>query len=700
MLKLKKMDKKTAKSRIEQLIKTINYHRYLYHVLDKQEISDAVLDSLKKELFDLEQQYPDLIAPDSPTQRVAGKPLKGFKKTRHETPMISLNDAFSEQDMKDWLERLDNYLGHSILKSKTKNLAPNFYCELKIDGLAIELIYENGILVQGSTRGDGLIGEDVTQNLKTIETIPLKLETSSLKISLPKKIVVRGEVFITRKEFEKINKEQIKKGEKIFANPRNIAAGSIRQLDPKITANRHLDSYAYDLITDLGQETHEEKHQILKTLGFKTNPDNKPADNLEEVFNFRNHWEKKENRDKLSFEIDGVVVIVNNNKLFDAGGVIGKAPRAAIAYKFSPKEAETIVEDIKIQVGRTGVLTPVASLRPIKVGGVTISHATLHNFDEIERLGLRIGDTVIVSRAGDVIPKVLKVLKEMRTGKEKEIQTPTHCPVDGAKIVKEGVVYRCGNPKCGARHQQLLKHFVSRSAFNIQGLGPKILNRFLDEGLISDAADIFQLKEGDIAVLERFGGKSAQNIVSEVQLHKNVSLPRFIYSLGILHVGEEISRLLAGKFFPREKSLEGRRAFKIKDFIEQAKRISLEELQQVSGFGPRIAQSIYDWFHDQKNIEFLEKLEKVGVAIEVPKNETKNLKFKTKNFVLTGSLESMSREQAKEKIRSLGGEISESVSKNTSYVIAGNASGSKLEKAKKLGVKIIAEKEFLKVIGG
>jgi DNA ligase (NAD+) len=699
------MDKKTAKERIEHLKKVINYHRYLYHVLDKQEISDAALDSLKKELFDLEQQYPDLITLDSPTQRVAGKPLKAFKKVRHERPMISFNDAFSEQDMRDWLERLENYLGYSFLKAKSSKLTAPFYCELKIDGLAIELIYENGVFSQGATRGNGLIGEDVTQNLKTIEAIPLKiLEPAEVRKNLekaglnyksyilnPNHLVVRGEAFITKKEFEKINKQQEKKDEKLYANPRNIAAGSIRQLDPKITAGRHLDSFAYDIITDLGQKTHEEEHLILKAFGFKTNPDNKPASNLKEIFSFRNHWEEKEKREKLSFEVDGIVVILNDNKTFENAGVIGKAPRAAIAYKFSPKEAETIVENVEVQVGRTGVLTPVAILKPVAVGGITITHSTLHNFDEIERLGLKIGDTVIISRAGDVIPKVTKVLKELRTSKEKTVKIPTHCPVDGSKIVKEGVIYKCSNPNCGARHRQSLKHFVSRSAFDIRGLGPKIIDRFLDESLINDAADIFELKERDIAVLERFGEKSSQNIVSEIQAHKVVALPRFIYALGILHVGEETANLLAQKIKDRNK-------IKIKELINFYKNLSLEDLQQIPDIGPKVAQSIFDWFHNEKNIKFLEKLEKVGVEIEIPKLESKSSKLKAKSFVLTGTLESMSREQAKEKIRSLGGDISESVSKNTGFVIVGAEPGSKLKKAKELGVKTITEKEFLEIL--
>ncbi|MDP3052960.1 MAG: NAD-dependent DNA ligase LigA [bacterium] len=711
MLKLKSMDKKDVKERIEQLKKTINYHRYLYHVLDKQEISDAALDSLKKELFDLEQQYPDLITPDSPTQRIEGKPLKEFKKVRHETPMLSFNDAFSEQDMKDWLERLENYLGAKISVNQRKSAL--FYCELKIDGLAIELIYENGIFIQGATRGDGLVGEDVTQNLKTIEAIPLKLspywrsaaggEIKNKELKIPPYLVVRGEVFITKKEFEKTNKEQLKKGLAEFANPRNMAAGSIRQLDSKITAGRHLDSYIYDIVTDLGPafadasagklQTHEEKHQILKSLGFKTNPDTKPVNSLEEIFSFREHWGEKENRDRLSFEIDGIVVIVNDNKIFETAGVIGKAPRAAIAYKFSPKEAETIIEGIKVQIGRTGVLTPVAILKPVEVGGTTISHSTLHNFDEIERLGVKIGDTVIISRAGDVIPKVIKVLKELRTGKEKEIKIPAYCPADGSKIIKDGVVYRCSNPRCGGRNQRSLKHFVSRAAFNIQGLGPKIINRFLDEGLISDAADIFQLKEGDISVLERFGEKSAENIIYETKSHRIISLPRFIYALGILHVGEETALLLAKKI----SSIKPQTS-KPTQISSILKNISLEKLQEISDVGPKVAQSIFDWFRNEKNIKFLAKLEEVGVNIEALKLEPKSYKLKDKSFVLTGTLETMSREQAKGKIRLLGGEISESVSKNTDYLVAGAEPGSKLEKAKKLGVKIIEEKELLEML--
>ena len=654
-------------------------------------ISDAALDSLKKELFDLEQQYPELITSDSPTQRVGGQPLKEFKKVRHDQPMLSFNDAFLKEDMEDWLERLEKYLGRKLTYDLRPTTYDLFYCELKIDGLAIELEYENGVLVRGSTRGDGTIGEDVTQNLKTVEAIPLKLNVKGQMSKVSKKLVVRGEVFLTKKEFERINKEQEKKGGKVYANPRNIAAGSIRQLDPKITASRKLDSFQYALITDLGQKTHEEEHAILKSLGFKTNQHNKPCAGLEEVFEFHGYWSKR--REKLPYEIDGLVVIVNSNKDSEDGGVIGKAPRAAIAYKFSAREATTVVEDIKIQVGRTGVLTPVAVLKPVSVSGVTISHATLHNADEIKRLDVRIGDTVIVSRAGDVIPKIMKVLKDLRPRGAKEFEMPKKCPVDGFMAIRDGVAYKCGNKNCGARYREQLYHFVSRGAFNLEGLGPKIIDRFLDEGLISDAADIFTLKEGDIAVLERFGEKSAKNIVEEINSKKKISLPKFLYSLGILHVGEETSRLLAKALMKINPKVHSP-----KEVLAAGLKLTEEKLFEVPDIGPAVSKSILEYFKDVRHQNLLKKFDEVGIEVESLKLEVKSQKLDGLSFVLTGGLESMSREAAKEKIRALGGDVNESVSKNTSYVVAGSEAGSKLEKAKKLGVKIINEKEFLKIL--
>jgi len=682
------VDKKTARERIEHLRKAINHHRYLYHVLNRQEISDEALDSLKKELFDLEQQFPDLITPDSPTQRVAGKPLKEFKKVRHtdsqgrEHRMSSLNDAFSEEEVRAWLERLYNYLG-----SEYRGAIKDFYCDLKMDGLAVELVYEDGILRQGSTRGDGFVGEDITENLKTIEAIPLRLWSEKEKP--PKRLVVRGEVVLTKKEFQRINREQTKKGGKSFANPRNVAAGSLRQLDPRVTASRKLDFVAYGAV-DERIPTHDVEYRMLNNLGIKTNPDGRVVKSLDELFAFYEDVKKK--REKLSYEIDGIVVSVNDNKIFAEAGVIGKAPRAAVAYKFAPKEATTVVEDIKVQVGRTGVLTPVAVMRPVQVGGITITHATLHNADEIERLGLKIGDTVIVSRAGDVIPQVTGVLKELRTGKEKKFAMPTRCPIDGSKVFRDGVAYRCSNPACGARHRESLYHFVSRGALNIEGLGQKIIDRFLDEGLISDAADIFTLQKGDIATLERFGEKSAENIVKEIEEKKTVSLPRFLFALGILHVGEETAGLLADRLATQQGRIT---VSGVADFY---RNLSIEELQKIPDIGPKVAESIHSWFRESRNLKLLGKLEKVGLHIEKP-HRKEGQKLAGKTFVLTGGLESMSREQAKEKIRALGGDISESVNKKTDYIVAGTDPGLKYKKAKELGISVLAEKQLLELLG-
>ena len=675
------MTRKEAQKRIEKLKKVINYHRYLYHILDRQEISDAALDSLKKELFDLEQKFPEFITPDSPTQRVGGKPLKEFKKVRHSEPMLSFNDAFSEEDMKDWLERISK-----LLNEEERNQI-DFFCELKLDGLAIELVYENEILKIGSTRGDGLVGEDVTQNLKTIEAIPLKVSPSpNLRQGQTlRRIIVRGEVFISKKEFERLNKEREKAGLSKYANPRNVAAGSVRQLDPKITASRHLDSFIYDLITDLGQKTHEEKHQILKSLGFKINPYSRRCRNLEEVFKFHRHCQKI--RKDLPYEIDGVVVIVNSNKIFQKLGVVGKAPRGAIAFKFPLKQAETIVEDIKVQVGRTGALTPVACLRPVKIGGVTVSRATLHNKDEIKRLGIKIGDTVIIGRAGDVIPDIIKVIPELRTGKEKEFKMPKRCPVCGSEIKKVAgeAVYYCPNPNCFARRRGALRHFVSKAAFDIEGLGPKIIDQLVENGLVVDAADFFGLKEGDLVPLERFAEKSAKNLIEAIQSKKEITLPRFIYALGIRNVGEQTARDLAEHF----------------GSLEKLAAASLEDLEKIKDIGPVAAESIYKWFHQKAHLDFLEKLKRAGVKIKKIKNLEKTKigrKLSGKIFVFTGALENLTRQQAKEKVRELGGKVSESVSKNTDYVVVGKDPGSKLEKAKKLGVRILRENEFLELI--
>ncbi len=687
------MTRGETKERIGHLKKLINKYRYSRLVLNKELISPEAEDALKKELFDLESLSPELVTPDSPTQRVAGKPLAKFKKVRHEQPMLSFNDAFSEEDMRDWLKRLSNFLGRKV--------EGPFYAELKFDGLSIELVYENGAFVHGTTRGDGLVGEDVTQNLKTIEAIPLCLESTGSKIEVPKHLVVRGEVLMTKKEFERANKEQVRRGEKEFANPRNMAAGSIRQLDPKVAASRRLTTNEYDIVSGFDTARHSEEHEILRKLGFKTNPETKLCETLEDVFAFHAYWSR--HREGLAFEIDGIVVILDDNKLFNRAGVIGKAPRAAIAYKFAPREATTVVENIKVQVGRTGVLTPVAVMRPVGVGGTTITRATLHNADEIARLGLKIGDTVVISRAGDVIPQVTKVLKELRTGKEKEFRMPKVCPVDGSKVVRDGVAYRCSNRYCGARLRESLKHFVSRQAFDIQGLGPKIIDRFLDDGLVSDAADFFTLKAGDIAALERFGEKSAENLVSEITGKKQIPLAKFIYALGILHIGEETAVLLAQEISKSLASPSRERSGKFliskpTDILEVSSKITLDDLQKIPDIGPKVASSIYSWFRVKNNAELLKKLSRLGIKLIPEKAVKSSGRLNGLSFALTGTLYEMSREEAKEKIRSLGGDISESVSKKTSYVVAGADPGSKLDKAKRLGVKVIDEKEFLGII--
>ncbi len=640
------MNKKDAKKRINKLRDFINHHRYLYHVLDKQEISDQVLDSLKKELFDLEQQFPDLITFDSPTQRVAGKALEKFEKVDHLEPMYSLNDAFSKTDLEDWLKRISK-----LIKSKEKI---DFFCELKIDGLAVELIYEKGILVKGSTRGDGLIGEDVTQNLKTIEGIPLKLR-QELDIS------VKGEVFCPLKEFKKISKD--------FSNPRNVAAGSLRQLNSEITASRNLDVFFYD-ISGLEIKTHQEKHQKLKELGLKINKYNQYCQNLEEVIDFYNQIQKK--RDKLAYEIDGVVIIINNDNLFNQLGVVGKSPRGAIAFKFPAKQTTTILKNIKVQIGRTGAVTPVAELEPVLLGGALISKATLHNKDEIKRLGVKINDTVVIQRAGDVIPDIVKVVKELRTGQEKDFSMPKICPFCSNKLKQEEVILRCINKKCPAKTRNYFYHFVS--VFNIDGLGKKIIDQLLDKNLIREPADLFTLKKGDLIPLERFAEKSADNIIRAIAEKKKITLSKLIFSLGISNVGEKTAQDLVKNFTS----------------LEKLKKVKYQELERIRDIGPVVAQSIIDWFADKKNQEFLNNLLKV-VSL---KKETKKI---NKSFVLTGGM-TLPRQDLKEKIISAGGNVAESVSQKIDYLVVGKNPGSKLNKAKKLNIKVITEDQLLELI--
>lgn len=725
------MNKEEAKIRIEKLKKEINKYRYAYHVLSQSIISDEALDSLKKELFDLEKQYPEFITPDSPTQRVGGKPLKKFKKVEHKTPMLSLNDAFSEKDVSDWYIRIKKLLfennkidgrqGGTVNPERSRRI--DFYCEHKFDGLAVSLEYKKGVLSVGSTRGDGKIGEDITQNLKTIEAIPLRLmDPQDIREDLLKRglnetakffdknplqdVEVRGEVLLGKKDFQKINEERKRQGLPLYANPRNVAAGSVRQLDPKITASRNLDFYAYELVTDLGQTTHEQEHLILKILGFKTHAENQRAETLEEIFAIHQKIQKK--RTALPYEIDGMVIIVNNNKYFQDLDVVGKAPRGAIAYKFSPSEATTRVKDIIIGVGRTGNLTPVAVLEPVQIKGVTITRATLHNKEEIKRLGLKIGDTVIVSRAGDVIPQITKVLPELRGGKEKNFEMPKKCPVclSLTEQDKGGIIVRCPNKNCPARSQEKLYHFIGKGAFDMKGVGPKLVNRLLDEGLIQDASDLFDLEEGDIAPLERYGEKSSQNIITAIQSSKKISFNRFLFALGITHVGEETALILA-KYFQkkirqilslREVSVASDETISIQNLIKIASQLSPKDFEKIPMIGPIIGKAIDDWFSDKKNIAFLKKLDKKGIKLLPVKIEESQGKLKGLNFVITGALSTMSREEAKAKIISQGGKIQEAISSKTDFVIKGEKPGSKYEKAKKLGIKIIDEREFLKMI--
>jgi len=658
------MNKQEAKNRIDKLIKEISHHRYLYHVLDKQEISDSALDSLKKELFDLEKEYPVLIRKDSPTQRVSGKALDKFKKVKHNTKILSLADAFNYNDLKNWEER-----NEKILKEKVKD----YYTELKLDGLTVVLTYINGVLDKGATRGDGKAGEDVTNNLKTITSIPLSLKCKNL----PREIEVRGEVVMNKKVFNEINRQRKKKGLSVFANPRNIAAGSIRQLNPNIARERKLDCIVFELITDLGQKDHEESHNILKDLGFKTSTYNERCKNIDEVDKYLKKWVEK--RKSLPYETDGSVIVVNNIKQEKVLGHIGKAERWMIAFKFPAEQVTTKVLDIEVQVGRTGALTPVAVLKPVSVAGSIVSRATLHNIDEIKRLDVRIGDTVIIQKAGDIIPDIVKVLKNLRTGKEKKYRFPRVCPACHSKVKRKDneVAYYCSNSKCYAKNIESLIHFVSKKGFNIEGLGNSIIKLLSDKGLVITFADIFRLKKGDLLSLEGFAEKKVNNTLNSIQECKKVTLSRFIYSLGIRHVGEETAISLT-------------KHFKHFNNFKNSKKEELEDLQDI---GPEVAKSIVKYFEDEYIIKVVEDLFELG--IEIKKEEYKSNVLEGKTFVFTGSL-NISRDKAKNIIRKVGGKVVSSVSSSLDYLVIGKKPGSKLKKAEDLNINIITEKELLK----
>ncbi|MDD5625724.1 MAG: NAD-dependent DNA ligase LigA [Patescibacteria group bacterium] len=664
---MQELSKQEAKKRIEKLKKEIEYHGRLYYVLDKPSISDAAYDSLRKELLALENQYPEFGGQNSPTQRVGGKPLEKFKKFAHKIPLLSLSDVFEEKEIYDWEKRIKKLL--------PPDLKIDYFIELKMDGLAVALFYKNGIFEKGATRGDGYIGEDVTQNLKTIRTIPLKLEGN-----FQGEVEIRGEVFMSKKVFEELNKEQIKKGEAAFANPRNAAAGSLRQLDSQITLGRKLNFFAYDITTDLGRKTHLETHKLIEKIGFPPNPYTQYCADISEIIKFQKYIGGL--REKLPYEIDGVVARVNSNEIYNKLGTIGRAPRGSIAYKFPGLEAVTKIKDIIIQIGRTGRLTPVAVLEPVNVGGATVSRATLHNEDEIKRLDVRIGDTVVIKRAGDVIPDIVGVLKNLRTSKEKIFRMPNHCPLCHSPAYrKEGEVdFYCSNKNCYGQRWRGITHFVSKNAFDIVHLGPKIIDKLFSVGLIKDPADIFFLKKEDLEPLERFAEKSAENIIGAIDKSKKIDFSRFIYALGIRHTGEETAINLANYFGD----------------LDNLTKAKLEDLEAIEDIGGVVAKSIFEWFQDKNNLELIKKFKKAGIEIIKPSKISQKLNGKT--FVLTGTLTHFTRESAKEMIRKSGGNISSSVSLKTDFLVAGEASGSKLKNAKDLGVKIISEQEFLKMV--
>lgn len=664
------MTKAEAKARIDKLIKEVNHHRHLYHVLDSQEISDSALDSLKNELARLEQEWPDLLRADSPSQRVGGQALAKFKKVQHSTKILSLVDAFDFQDIKDWEER-----NVRILKEKIKA----YYCELKLDGLTLVLTYKKNIFVQGATRGDGQIGEEVTNNLRTIESIPLQLNNLS-GVKLPEVIEVRGEAVMAKNIFAKINKEQAKKGESLYANPRNIAAGSIRQLDPRVTASRQLEFFAFELISDLGQKTHEESHEILKKLGFKTSPYNELCGDIVDVGKYLAKWQEK--RKKLDFMTDGSVIVVNQLAQEKKLGHIGKAERWMLAYKFPAEQVTTKLLDIEVQVGRTGALTPVAILEPVTVAGSVVSRATLHNQDEINRKDVRIGDTVILQKAGDVIPEIVQVLTKLRSGKEKKFIFPKNCPVCHSPVFQKSgeVAFYCTNKKCFAKNVEGLIHFVSKKGFNIEGFGNSIVRLLADKNLLLTGADIFELREGDLRGLPGFADKKINNLLQSIASSKQINLANFIYALGIRHVGEETAISLAQHFHD----------------IKKMSQASQEELQDLPDIGPEVAKSLHEWLSDEQNKKLLEHLLSLGIII---KNST-SIKgvLSGQTFLFTGTM-SIARDEAENMVRQNGGKILSSVSSNLNYLVVGENPGSKIAKAQNIkSIKVINDKEFLKLI--
>ncbi len=647
------------KDRASKLRELINYHRYLYHVEDREEITPAALDSLKNELAKLEEKFPSLRTLDSPTQRVAGVPLEGFQKVRHKVAQWSFNDAFTEEDIKDFDKRV----------KKIVACDPTYTTELKIDGLKIVLEYKKGVLVIAATRGDGKVGENVTANIKTIESIPLRLQKEV-------DVIVEGEIWMGKKNFEKLNRGREQK----FANPRNVAAGSIRQLDPKVAASRKLDVFIYDLVqsSEIIPSTQFEELELLRQYGFKVNPHFAIHNSIEDVITFWKKWVSK--APKEDYLVDGVVVKVNELAYQEKLGYTGKAPRYAIALKFPAEQVTTVVERIVLQVGRTGVLTPVAHLKPVSVSGSVVSRATLHNEDEIKRLDVRVGDTVILQKAGDIIPDIVSVLIEMRTGREKKYIFPKHIVACGGQVerIPGTAAHRCVNRNSFAQQKRKFHHFVSKKAYDIDGLGPQIVDMLMEKELLSTFDDIFTLEKGDIVDLPGFGEKSVDNLLVSINKSRRIELPRFLIGLSIDQVGEETAYDLATHF----------------ETLANLMKASKEELEAISGVGEVVAESIYEWFRNSENAELLD-----GLLDHVQiQNVLGGKKLQGKTFVLTGSLESLSRDEAKQCIRRAGGEISSFVSKKTNYVVVGARPGVKATKAKELGVEVLQEKDFLKIV--
>jgi DNA ligase (NAD+) len=670
------MPRKDAQQKIDALRDKIRYHEHRYYVLDEPEVSDAEFDRLMNELKALEAEHPELVRPDSPTQRVGGKPREGFVKVPHTTAMLSLDNAYTEEELRDWERRVHELSGQSDV---------DYVCELKLDGMSLALRFEGGKLALGITRGDGTVGEDVTLNVRTVRSVPLSIAARTLaKAGVPPDFEVRGELLMPLSAFRRMNDEREERGLAKFANPRNATAGTVRVLEPNITASRRLDFFSYALFVD-GRtifERHSETLKALQAVGFKVNPNHRLVHNLDEVWQFINEWEAK--RDGLPYEIDGIVIKVDRIALQEELGYTGKAPRWAIAYKFAARSGVTQIEDILVQVGRTGKLTPVAALTPVSIGGTTVSRATLHNMDEIERLGVRIGDWVSVERGGDVIPKVVKVLEDKPRGTRK-FHMPERCPVCGGHVVRaEGEAdHRCVNANCPAKLRESIRHFASRGVMNIEGMGDALVNQLVETDMVKDIADIYDLTEDKLLKLERMGKKSARNILDEIENSKELPLERVIYGLGIRFVGERTAQFLA-------------EAFGSMDALMNAGE---EELQQVNEIGPRVSASIREFFDEPKNVALVERLRQAGLTFKGKKKQRATT-LAGKMFVLTGTLERHTRDEAKKLIEDAGGRVSGSVSKKTDYVVAGTEAGSKLDKARELGVTVIGEKEMEELVGG